>query len=265
MAMRHGLLAALLAFCATGAQAQQWRTFPAAPAAGEPFVVQYDGFGPGQYVLNASSGQVQGSSIVLTADLSGSDFATAGFPYRASAVVTVPQPGAYALSLVRHVNVVTLPAQDLGTVSVVTAQGPSEPAYRNLSGNWFDPSQSGWGVNLVQGDSGKLLAAWLTYSPDAAGSTTPRPNRWLIVPDGRWISPTEFRGIVYDARGTPLTTAFDAARLMAVPVGMVDLRFTAPDQAQFSGQAGLSWPGEAQLQLLPPLADVNATLRRFAF
>lgn len=262
------LLAGLLATVATIAQAQvpppQWRTMPAAPSAGEPFVVQYDGPGGGQVSVTGSSAQLQGSSLVLRIDLAGSFFATAGFPIRGSAVAVVPDAGSYMFSMIRAFAVPDSPVT-LGTIAIGPSVGPAAPAFRNLSGNWFDPAQSGSGFNIVQGDSGQLFAVWLTYAPeDPPTGTTGQPGRWLVMPAGRWISPTEFRGILYDTTGPSISASFDPSLLAVVPVGFADLRFADAQQVEFSAQVGYGTQGTVVMSLLPVI-DKHATLHRFQF
>ena len=88
----------------------------------------------------------------------------------------------------------------------MTGGGPTLPAF-DYSDLWFNPAESGWGLNIVQHASGNIFAVIYTY--DA-------PNRpmWFVMPGGSWSSSTEFSGTLYRVTGSPATTAFKAGGVL---------------------------------------------------
>lgn len=74
---------------------------------------------------------------------------------------------------------------------------------------WWNPGESGWGLNIVQHASGNIFAVIYTY--DA-------PNRpmWYVMPGGTWSSPTVFTGALYRVTGSPALAAFKAGDVTQV-------------------------------------------------
>lgn len=80
--------------------------------------------------------------------------------------------------------------------------GPPKPAF-DYTDLWFDPLESGWGLNVVQHASGNIFAVIYTYDvPD-------RPM-WFVMPGGSWTSSTVFTGTLYRVTGSPASAAFKA-------------------------------------------------------
>jgi hypothetical protein len=75
----------------------------------------------------------------------------------------------------------------------VASPGADDPV-RNVTDLWWDPDESGWGLNLVQHASGTVFATWFVYD----GDTTPS---WYVVPEGRWTSGSTYTGPVYRTSG----------------------------------------------------------------
>ena len=249
-----------LALVVLGAQAfaqQPWRVYPPVPTAGEPFVIQYEaatGQGP-DFVRRASVTQ-QGATLVYDIDVETAGF-SAGGAYRASTVVPGLTAGQYQVVVQSRVDSASGPAVPLGTISIAPAQGPAAAAYAGLSGNWFDPNESGWGMNIVQGDSGALFAVWLTYLPIFEGDAGGRKDgMWLVMPAGRWISPTQFRGLLYATSGTAASRPFKPGDLAVTPAGYVSLELSSATQATMKAGAAVG--------LFAPFAK-EAAIRRFQF
>jgi sugar lactone lactonase YvrE len=89
-----------------------------------------------------------------------------------------------------------------------------------ISGNWFDPTQSGHGLMLEVLSDNRLLAYWFSFDPagDAqswfggigtySGDTATIPN--VVLPTGgKWIPDFDSKSIVQNAWGT-LTFTFDS-------------------------------------------------------
>jgi hypothetical protein len=149
-----------------------------------------------------------------------------------------------------------------GVVTVTPGQAAS-PARRDLTGNWFNRDESGWGLNIVQGDSGKLFIAWVMYQPyddiySPHPSVYPTYGHWLIVPDGRWLTPNTWRGIAFQTRYVALFDADDPKLLQATPAGYVEVSFTGANEATFRGR----FVAEATVE---PMIEKQASLRRFEF
>ena len=210
--------------------------------------------GSGPIWLDHSTVAVHGSSIDVTVYFDGSDFAV---PFCTSIYAAVPglSAGTYGASF-------TDPAYfsrtyPMGSVTVRDAGPAASPQFRGLSGNWFDPAQSGWGVNLVQGNSGALFAAWMAYTIDyslPAGSSG-KPF-WVVMSSGRWLTPTKFRGLFYHTTGPYLSSSFNPAAVKALPAGVGTLEFTSSTEVRFEGV--IAFEGY-------PHTPVVGTLRRFAF
>jgi len=83
-----------------------------------------------------------------------------------------------------------------------TDQGPPKPAF-DYSDLWFDPLESGWGMNIVQHASGNIFAVIYTYD-------TPNRPMWFVLPGGSWTSSTVFTGTLYRVTGSPASAAFQA-------------------------------------------------------
>ena len=75
----------------------------------------------------------------------------------------------------------------------VASQGADDPV-RNVTDLWWHPSESGWGLNLMQHPSGTVFATWFVYDGDKTPS-------WYVVPEGRWISGSTYSGPVYRTSG----------------------------------------------------------------
>jgi hypothetical protein len=250
------LLAGLL-FFSMQALAQSWRIYPPAPTAGEPFVIQYEAStGNGPDTVRSASVTVEGSTLFYSFVVDVAGF-SAGGSYRASTVVPGLAAGTYQVVVQRRVEGIDTTAT-AGSITVLPAEGPAAPAYHGLDGNWFEPNESGWGMNIVQGDSGALFAAWLTYLPIYAGDagTGRRDGMWLVMPAGRWLSPTKFRGLLYSTLGTSSSRPFDRSDLRVIPVGYLSIDLSSATQATMKGEAAVG--------VYAPFAK-EASIRRFQF
>jgi len=82
---------------------------------------------------------------------------------------------------------------------------------------WYNPDESGWGLNIVQHPSGNIFAVMYTY--DA-------PNRpmWYVMPGGTWSSSTVFKGALYRVTGSPASLPFKTGEV--TQVGTATLSFS---------------------------------------
>lgn len=126
--------------------------------------------------------------------------------------------------------------QNLGRVVVAPRSADTAARYRRLSGNWFDPTSPGTGVNLVQGASSALFAAWLTHPSfryrETLGHDLVRGG-WFVMPEGLWIAPNVFRGPLFVTRALSPDEAWDATKLSVTPAGIAKLTFTSDSEALF--------------------------------
>lgn len=140
-----------------------------------------------------------------------------------------------------------------GSVTV-SAGVQAVPAFTGLSGNWFDPAGPGRGLNIVQGASGALFVLWLDHGiPPNWDFPAPHSPSWLVMPSGRWITPTTFRGLLYSSRGSPANQRWDPAALTSAPFGFAALTFSNANELSLDADF-----------VDTPLKR-TATLKRFAF
>jgi len=244
-------LASLAAVVACGASLAQ-EIFPADPIAGEQVVFTQVLCRPSMPTwLESSSATLGPGTLNFVLDFDGGDFSV-GSCARGS-VVSPPLPA--GTLLVRFSSGEELPVEPsvLRTLQV-PATSPASPRYTGLSGNYFDPASSGTGVNLIQGESGMLFAAWFTYAP--ANDAEPSAPLWLVMPSGKWLAPDRFRGLLYVTTGSPMNRAWSTNDLDVTPAGVLTLTFDTSRQVRFEAVA--LHPGF-------PTFSSSSTLNRFAF
>lgn len=92
---------------------------------------------------------------------------------------------------------------------------------------WWKPTESGWGMSLIQHASGQLFVVWYHYGESGA-------SQWLVIPGGVWTTSSSFTGAIYRTTGPSLAMAFDPASVTAVPVGVATIVFTDADHGTFT-------------------------------
>ncbi len=110
---------------------------------------------------------------------------------------------------------------------------PAVPAV-NYSDIWWNPSESGWGMTIVQGPTNVLYAVWFVY--DASG----KPN-WYAFSPGQATAAgstsgtmtTIFNGPIYKTNGPYFGGPFDPTQVGITQVGTGILRFTQWNTGQF--------------------------------
>jgi hypothetical protein len=71
-------------------------------------------------------------------------------------------------------------------------------------------------LNVTQsGETGKLFALWYNYQPDPSAEVT--ANTWYNMSSGRWVTPTEWRGMLYTAVGPRLNGTFSPSAVGLQP------------------------------------------------
>jgi len=118
-------------------------------------------------------------------------------------------------------NVTTIPGGTTCPAVVPANAGP-------LSGLWWNPNESGWGIDFVQRRN-HVFAAWFTY--DASGSP-----KWYVASDcamqNDMASAGRCTGQLFEVAGAPFFgVPFDASRVHAAPVGTLQVDFTDANDA----------------------------------
>jgi hypothetical protein len=91
---------------------------------------------------------------------------------------------------------------------------------------WGGPSQSGWGVSIVQ-HFDSLFIVWFTYFLPNRGVPT-----WFVMPGGTWTGPKTYEGRIYRPFGsTWLGVNFSSSRIYAPDNGPFRLTFEDRDHA----------------------------------
>jgi hypothetical protein len=133
--------------------------------------------------------------------------------------------------MIRRILAMTLAAAALPAA----AQSVPTTNYTDLWDN--SATESGWGLTLVQhSPSNQVFAVWYTYDPRTASATTPGSFEplWIVIPGGRWTSPTQFTGDALVTAGTPFSQAWGFPN--GVPftkIGTVTFNFTSNSTGTF--------------------------------
>lgn len=167
---------------------------------------------------------MSGNKVTINVVVSKSDFAL-----RPSAVIDMPigqfPAGTYHVEVVRSEP----DGNSFGVVGsstfVVQPRISSDPIWSH-SDLWWDPEESGWGLNVMHHGLGRIFATWFVYGSE-------RKATWYVVSDGSWVTPLEYRGIVYRTSGPDVaecTTVscsrpFDPSLVTRDAVGTMTLSF----------------------------------------
>ena len=133
-------------------------------------------------------------------------------------------------------------------VLILFILAPFGASAQNYQGLWWDPAESGWGINVThQGDV--LFATWFTY--DANGN-----GQWLVMPHaelqpmmmgdmmdmqdmmdmmpGMMVSPPMYTGTLYRTSGPAFDAAsFDPMAVTTTAAGYGTLTFSDADNGSF--------------------------------
>jgi hypothetical protein len=132
--------------------------------------------------------------------------------------------------------------------ALVALLGITSARAENYTDWWWNPDQSGHGINVGQQGS-KILATWFTY--DESGADT-----WLVM--GGELSGNVFDADLNKTTGTPLGTPYNPALLTETTVGHATLTFSDPFNATFAwsvnGKSGTVALIRQSYALLQPVA-----------
>jgi hypothetical protein len=116
--------------------------------------------------------------------------------------------------------------------AALPAAAQSTPS-TNFSDMWWNPSESGWGISLVQhAGTNQTFAVWYTYDPrepDPSGQFKPL---WIVMPGGTWTSPTTITGPVYVLNGVPF--AQPGSNRVIDQVGTFTFNFSSSSSGTFT-------------------------------
>jgi lysyl endopeptidase len=101
------------------------------------------------------------------------------------------------------------------------------PAY-DFTDLWWNPNESGWGLNIIQHANNIIFAIWYTY--DVNGKMT-----WFHVPQGTWTDSMTYTGDLYAAAGPSFANpTFNASQVKRRTVGTATLHFTSSGTGTWS-------------------------------
>ncbi len=92
---------------------------------------------------------------------------------------------------------------------------------------WWNPNESGWGLNLVQHPSKVVFGVWYTYEFDG----TPM---WYVIPEGSWTSSTTYTGPIFATLGPSFNKTFNASQVLPRQVGTATLAFSSASTGTFT-------------------------------
>jgi hypothetical protein len=128
---------------------------------------------------------------------------------------------------------------------------------------WFNPAESGWGMNLVQQDERAFITLFL-YGEDG------RPL-WYVASDARVVAYSNpgglpvFRGNLYRMEGPWHGGPFDAGRVHANPVGELHVEALAIDRVRLHYFAeGVAGVKELRRQTFAAVLQAGAYAAQFS-
>ena len=107
--------------------------------------------------------------------------------------------------------------------------------FADVTDLWWNPSESGWGLSLIQHSTNIVFGVWYTYNEEGK-------RLWVVMPTGSWSNPSTYTGPLYITSGPAYSGAFDPAIVTTNPVGSATLTFTDANNGTWTyninGQSG---------------------------
>ncbi len=116
---------------------------------------------------------------------------------------------------------------DLAYPALANFLSPSPAPSTDYTDLWWNPDESGWGLNVTQHATRMIFAVWYTYGDD-------RKPAWFVLPSGNWTSSNTYTGLLYSVSGPPFNGAFDPTLVHSTAVGTGTLTFTDADHGTWS-------------------------------
>lgn len=113
------------------------------------------------------------------------------------------------------------------TLFLASTLACAAPFPADVTDLWWNPSESGWGVNLIQ-QSNKVFATFFVYGADGRA-------RWYVSSDMQGESagadtPVRFRGDLYETNGPIVGTTFDPAMVTRRLAGTASFEYHRPSE-----------------------------------
>jgi hypothetical protein len=188
---------------------------PASPRVHDTVEIVLDGTAIGQEWATSPGPEVAmaGNKITVTLPLTGGS----GIPATLDWALGAFPAGNYQVEVVKRATsgAATIVAQASFAVGARTGTAPRT----NYSDIYYNPNESGWGINVQQHPSDKIFATWFVYGLDN------KPT-WYVIPDGGWSSDREYNGKVYRTRGPYFQDAeWTPSFVSVIEVGTATLSF----------------------------------------
>src|SRR4051812_38090496 len=183
------IFVALLAAAALPAAAQI-ALQPASPRVHDTVEVIVDGSVIGQEGAASPGPEVTmaGNKITVTLPLTGGN----GIPANLDWALGAFPAGSYQVEVLRRSTAGALSSVAQASFTVAARSGNTPRT--NYSDLYYNPAESGWGINIQQHPSDKIFATWFVYGLD-------NKPIWYVIPDGAWTSDHDYSGKVYRTRG----------------------------------------------------------------
>ena len=93
--------------------------------------------------------------------------------------------------------------------------------------HWWNASESGWGMSIMQRPNDHLFAVWFVYGQN-------NQPTWYTLQPGGWTSSTTFNGPIYKTAGPYFGGTFDPTQVSITQVGSGTLQFSDSANGTFS-------------------------------
>ena len=223
--MMRGLAATMLLAAGTGAEAQTYTFDPPNPQPGDQVTVNATWPYSGNFVMSQGvmeAGSENGGYLTVWFIQDGANLAPNPPTITASQVIPGQGAGTYSVTIywVPDPAAYSLPVSpQTFTLNVGGVSPPPFQIQAGITGNWYDPSESGHGFSLEVLPGGVLLAEWFVYAPQ--GGRDWIIGTGLILGDTAVVSAYQTGG-----SGGRFPPAFDPAQVQNEPWGTITFTFT---------------------------------------
>jgi hypothetical protein len=103
-----------------------------------------------------------------------------------------------------------------------------------MSGNWYDPAQSGQGFQLEMATGNTMVAIWFTFAPDGSG------QNWIYAQGSYDSSKNTVTLPAALVTGAKFPPNFEATDITKTPWGSITFTFTGCNAGTASWESTLS-------------------------